>query len=78
MLPRKFFDKNGVIWCNHGRYVIYDMANLKINNFKGKNQQENLVVIFLSLIIIDEHVSKKINTFRIDKGGVGASPPEAE
>ena len=49
-----------------------------MNNFKGKNQQENLIAIFLSQINIDEHVSTKINTFRIYKGGLGeASPPRS-
>ena len=41
------------------------------NNFKGKNQQENLVAIFLSQVIIDEHVSTKINPYRIYKGDLG-------
>ena len=35
----------------------------------GKKQQENLIVIFLSPINVDEQVSTKITTFRIDKGG---------
>ena len=67
MLPRKIFDKNGVIW-GVPKYVI---TNLKINNFKGKNQQENLIAILLSQINLDEHVSAKINPFRIYKGGGG-------
>ena len=32
----------------------------------------------MKMINIDEHVSMKINTFRIHKAGLGASPPEAE
>ena len=50
------------------KYVI---TNLKINNFKEKNQQEILIAIFLPLINLDEHVSTKINRFRIYKGGLG-------
>ena len=57
------------------KYVI---TNLKVNNFKGKNQQEKLNAIFLSQINLYEAVSTKINTFRNYKGGLGASPPEAE
>ena len=70
MVPQKIFDKNGVIWCNLGvpKYVI---TNLKINTFKEKNQQENLIAIFLSPSNLDEHVSLKINTFRMYKGGLG-------
>ena len=56
----------------------YVITSLKINNVKKTNQQENLIAIFLSQITLDEHVSTKINTFRIYKGGLGASPPEAE
>ena len=64
------FDKNGVIWCNLGapKYIITD---LKINNFRKKNQQENLIAIFHSPTNLDEHVSMKMNTYRIDKGGLG-------
>ena len=70
MLPRKCFGINDVIWCNLGvqKYVI---TNLQTNNFKRKNQQENLMAIFLSPVNLDEHVSTKINTFRIYKGGLG-------
>ena len=50
---------------------MYVITNLKINNFKGKNPQEDLFAIFLSQINLDEHVSTKINTFRIYKGGGG-------
>ena len=53
MLPRKIFDKNGAIWGDQ-KYVITD---LKINNFKGRNQQENLIAIFLSQINLHKHVS---------------------
>ena len=70
MLPRKFFDKK---WCDllqSGGVPKYVITNLKINNFKEKNQQENLIAIFLSHINLDEHVSTKIYTFRIDKGGL--------
>ena len=64
------FHKSGVMWCNLGvtKYVI---TNLKINNFKGKNPQENLIAIFLSQINLDKHVSAKIDTFRMDKEGLG-------
>ena len=34
--------------------------------------------MFVSQINVDEHVSMKINAFRIYTGGLGASPPEAE
>ena len=50
------------------KYVI---TNLNFNNFKGKNQQENLIAIFLSQTNLDENVSTKINTFRIYNGGPG-------
>ena len=46
--------------------------------FFWKNQQENLIAIFLSQINNAEHVSTEITTFRSYKGGLGASPPEAE
>ena len=48
--------------------IWYVITNLKINNFKEKNQQENVIAIFLSQINLDEHVSTKINKFRIYKG----------
>ena len=70
MFPLKIFDINGVIWCNVGRP--------KVCYYQPKNQQENFITIFLSHINLDEHVSTKINTFRIYKGGLGASPSEAE
>ena len=57
------------------KYVI---SNLKINNFKEKYPQENLIAIFLSQINVDEHVSREINTFRLYKGGgggLGDQPP---
>ena len=41
----------------------------KNQQFEEKYQQENLIAIFLSEINLDEHVSTKINTFRIYKGG---------
>ena len=66
--PPKIFDKNGVIWCNLGRSKVC-YYNLKINNFKEKNQQENLIAIYLSQINLHKHVSTKINTFRIYQGG---------
>ena len=73
MLPRNFFDKNGVIWCNRGRpkYVI---TNLKSSTLMEKHQQENLIAIFLSQINLDELVSTKRNTFRIYKGDRGLAP----
>ena len=40
-------------------------------------QQESIIGIFLSQLNLDEHVSIKINTFRIDKGGVGGEPPRS-
>ena len=71
MLPRKIFDKNDVIWCNLGARPKYVTTNLKINNFKEKNQQENLIAIFQSQINLHKHVSRNRNTFRIDHGGLG-------
>ena len=53
-------------WCDlvqSGGVPKYVITNLKINNLKGKNQQENLIAIFLSQINLDEHVSTKVNTF---------------
>ena len=70
MNPRKIFDKIGVIWCNlgHPKVCYY---SLKINKLKGKNQQENLIAIFLSQLNLDGHVSRKVNPFRIYKEGLG-------
>ena len=39
---------------------------------------KKLFAIFLLATNADEHVSIKINTFIIGKGGLGAAPPEAE
>ena len=52
MLPWKVLTKMvcaGSIW-GVPKYVI---TNLKINSFKEKNQQENLIAIFLSQINLD-------------------------
>ena len=57
----------GVIWG----VIKYVITNLKINNFKKKNDQENLTAIFSPQINVDEHVSTKMNTCRIYKGGLG-------
>ena len=46
----------------------------KNQQFEEKNQQENLIAIFLSAINLDEHVSTKIDAFRIYQGVWGASP----
>ena len=70
MLSRKFFDKNGVIWCNLGCPKVCYYQPKKKQQFKGKNQEENLIAIFLSQISLDEHVSRKINKFEF-KGGLG-------
>ena len=54
------------------------ITNLKLNNFKEKNQQENLIAIFVSQINLHKHVSMKINTYRMYQGGGGvwgANPP---
>ena len=73
MLPRKFFEKNGVIrqiWCNLGRPKVcyYQPKN---QQFEGKKiNKKTFIAIFLSQINLDEHVSTKTNTFRIYKGGV--------
>ena len=47
MLPRKIFDKK---WCDLVQSGVpkYVITNLKINNFKEKNQQENFIAIFPS------------------------------
>ena len=66
--------RSGAIWG----VPKYLFTNLKINNFKGKNQQENLIAIFLSLINLDEHISTKINTFIIYKGGLGGLAPQKQ
>ena len=71
----KNFDKNGVIWCNLGRPNVCYYQPKNHQFYGGKNQQENLIAKFLSQINLDEHVSAKINTFRINKGGsVGLAP----
>ena len=57
------------------KYVI---SNLKINNFKGNKSTRKVNGIFLFKINVDEHVSMKINTFGIYKGGQRARLPEAE
>ena len=51
---------------------MYVITNLKIDNSKEKNQQEHLFAIFLSQINLNEHVSTKINRFRIYRGGGGS------
>ena len=58
------------------KYVI---TNLKINNFKEKNQQEIFIAIFLSQINLDEHSStKKKYIQNLQGGSEGLAPPEAE
>ena len=59
---------------------MYVITNLKINNFMGKSQKDNLIAILLSLANLDEHVSVKINTFRIYKGvwGGGGLAPQMQ
>ena len=49
--------KNGEIWCNLGvpKYVI---TNQKIKNFKdNKQQQQNLLAIFVSQMNLNVHTS---------------------
>ena len=58
---------SGAIW-GVPKYVV---TNIKINNFKENNQQENLIAIFLSQTNPDEYVSIKLNTFIICKVGLG-------
>ena len=68
MLPRKFFDQNGAIW-GAPKVCYYQPKN---EQFEGKKtQQENLIARSLSPINLDEHVTTKINTFRIYKGVLG-------
>ena len=57
--PQENFGQNAVIWG----VPKYAITNLKINNLKGKNQQENLIAIYLSQINIDEHVSSSFFLF---------------
>ena len=79
MLPLKFFDKNRE-WCDlvqsEARPSML-LPTYKLNNFKEKNQQDNLIAIFLSQINPHKHISMKINIFRIYQGvggGGGLSP----
>ena len=65
---------SGAIW-GVPKYVT---TNLKINNFKEKNQQENLVAKFLSQINLHKHVNMKIDTFRIYQGGYGGLAPKEQ
>ena len=59
MLPRKNFDKNGVIWCNLGvpKYVITVTLKSTILRKKEINPKRNWHIILN--IILDEHVSTK-------------------
>ena len=77
--PGFFFDKSRVIWCNLGGGKSNVITNLKINNFKEKNQQEIFIAIFLSQINLDEHSSmKKKYIQNLQGGSEGLAPPEAE
>ena len=68
MLPRKIFDRDDVIWCNLGRpKVCYYQP--KHQQFEGEKSTRNFNWHSLSPINIDEHVSRKIKTIRIYKGG---------
>ena len=68
-----------MIWCNLGGGQKYVITNLKINNFKEKNQQEIFIAIFLSQIKLDEHSStKKKYIQNLQGGSEGLAPPEAE
>ena len=69
MLPRKYFDKNGAIWCilSIPKCVI---INLKINIFGIINQQPKFCAIFFSKINPDAHFGTQINTFKFNKGGL--------
>ena len=49
------------------KYVI---TNLKINNFKDNKSTRKRYFRIFSQMNINEHVSTKINIFRIDKGGL--------
>ena len=75
--PGKFLTK----WCDlaqSGGIPKYVITNLKINNFKEKSEQENLIAVFLSQNNLDEHISSKIDTLRIYKGSLGSRPRKAE
>ena len=78
MLPLENLDKNGAIWCNLG-VPKYAITKLKISNFKVNKSTTTKV----NCHTFPEVKSRctcytKINTFRINKGGLGAIPPEAE
>ena len=78
MLPLENFWQK---WCDLVQSGASQSMLLPTKNqqfCRVKNQQENLIAIFLSPINLDEHVSTKENTFRIYKGVWGASLPEAE
>ena len=72
--PGKFLTE----WCDlvqSGCAPKYVITHLKINNFKEKIKKENLIALFLSQTNPDKHLSTKVNTFRIFKGGLGGLPP---
>ena len=77
MHPQTIFEQNGVITCNLGvpKYVI---SNQKINNCKEKQQQENLIAIFVSQIKVDEHVSTKISAILEFTRGVWGLAPQKQ
>ena len=70
MLPRKKLTKmarSGAMWG----VPEYAITKLKIQQ-RTKSQPKNLIAIFLSQLNLDEHVSTKINTSMITKGGLGS------
>ena len=75
MLPRKFFDKNGVIWCilSVTKLVI---INLKINFFLY--QQPKFCAKYFSKINPDAHFDTQKNTFTLKegRGGGGGNSPQ--
>ena len=75
MLPGNNLKRNGTILCTLSvtKYVI---INLKINNFKIINQQQQILfAIFFSSINPDVHVNKQLYFIR---GSGFGSPPETK
>ena len=68
MLPWKNFDPN--VWCGAiwGRPKVYYQP--KNQQFLGKKARKKQIAIFLSHINLDDQVCRKINTFKIYKGGL--------
>ena len=77
MLPRKFFDKIGAIWCilSVPKLVI---INLKINIFWIINQQPKFCAIFFSKINPDAHFGTNKYIHILEEGSCGAIAPRSQ